>query len=497
MKLTEKELRERISQALNEILTEAPQQNGGPDVQGNFNQDYIDKNMKKRGLTGPNQAGQQTPSGRYKAAKAGKAIAGAGAMRGGTILGAAAMGVLAGIGGAALTAGNVLNIVGVGVLAVKYFNSIRSLNRVSKLEFPKNPQDAMKYARYAAAERVNAQQICQNVQQNLKNAINAWNQAFPSDRLDWPTLVNYIRTQEGDGQEKAQFQDRGETQQVDADFNMNFTDKNAGKNEGKNGKNLVEAQGNYEKEVKSVGEYKILFQGDKDGGEKELIGLAQVYIQSYGLWMQWTRYINVLVHNYQKWGVTWERVINANNDFGVKNTLITFANELFKTNIPLDDPDKKDEYRGNSQTQKIILRVVAPKWYYGAASQKNKKSYILFQQEKTNHYFAVEPYEYMLPNQTTGTFGSNPSNVHINATQNGDGTITLSTIGNNQQRAQVMGTCPELETLDVGDGLNFNYSPNMISNSVTGSKGEKIYILRQNSVFNMRKFSDDINQQQP
>ena len=436
MKITENQLYEMFSNNLNKILMEAPkQQNDGPSIDGNFNQEYVDKNINKRGLTGPDAPNSSKVNGKYVGAKAGKALLGAAGMRAGTILGAAAMGAMAGIGGATLALGNVLNVVGLGILAGQFVGNLTALNKLSKLEFPKNPQNAMKYARYAAAERVNAQQICLNIQQNLKNAMVAWNQLFTKtpynyEEYNWEKLLNLIEKQQA-GSSKAKFQDRGQNQEVDVDIDKNFTDKNVGQNESIEHGMLLEAAGDdYKNVVKSVADFKTEFQQDPNQALTELVYIGQAYIQSYGLWMQWTRYINVLVHKFHKYGVTWERVINANNGFGVKNTLITFANELFGTKIPLEDRDGNDEYVGKYQKQQIVLRVVEPNW---------GGKYTLFQQTKTNAYFAT----------------------------------------------------PLLSFVSKDDGYYLNYSANLISQNFKDKKTNKmIYILKPESTQELIKISE-------
>ena len=95
MKITENQLYEMFSNNLNKILMEAPkQQNDGPSIDGNFNQEYVDKNINKRGLTGPDAPNSSKVNGKYVGAKAGKTLLGAAGMRAGTILGAAAMGAM-------------------------------------------------------------------------------------------------------------------------------------------------------------------------------------------------------------------------------------------------------------------------------------------------------------------------------------------------------------------------------------------------------------------
>lgn len=484
MKITENQLYEMFSKSLNKILMEGPSQQNGPDVDGTFNQEYVDKNIKKRGLVDPSQNGKAKIDGKYAAAKGGKTALGAAGMRVGTVLGAAAMGAMAGVGGATLALGNILNIAGLGILVGNYVSNINALNKVSKLEFPKNPQSAMKYARYAAAERVNAQQICLNIQQNLKNAMNAWNLVYTGETYDWQTLLNTINNQ--GGQTKARFKDRGQTQQIDVDFDKNLTDKNAGQNESIYHGDLLEAT-DYDKTIKSVAEFKTDFQQDKAGGEQVLVGLGEAYVKSYGVWMQWTRYINVLVHKFQKYGVTWERVIHSNNEFGVKNTLITFANELFGTKIPLQGLDGEEEYQGKSQTKEIILRLVANNWGTGAKYGRYKgTSYTLLQQEKTNNFFALEPLDYTAMQSNGSWVGGR---LYSNPLGNGMVEVIRVNNGQNIQNTN-LGQCPDFDNLSKGQGITFNYAPNMVSNTTQDPNGKYIYILKPNAAFSMIVFDD-------
>lgn len=486
MKLTHNELYKMLSESINQALSEASPQNStnnGPDIEGNFNQDYVQQNTKNKVLDKPNNNGNQTPNRGTQVKQGVKAAAKAGMTYGGSVLGGAALAAMTGLGTASFFAGQILAGVGIAALAGNYISNLTAMNKVSKLEFPKNPANAMKYARYAAAERVSAQEICLNVQQNLKNAMNAWNQSFPQEKFNWETLLNTIQNQ--GGETKAKFQDRGQEQQVDANYDMNFTDKNAGRNESTNKGKLTESN-DYDKTVKSVGEFKTDFSSDHDEGLKTLVGLGQAYIQSYGLWMKWTRYVNVLVHKFQKYGITWERVISANTKFGVKNTLITFANELFGTQIPLDDKEQQQEYRGNSQTQNITLRVIERHWMTGNPHSRNRKEYVLLQQEKTNIYFAIQPMSYQ--------YGS-PMNGQVTtqgyfASDNGDGTITISSYDQNSQHGTIIGKGADLKQIENGEAISFQYAPNMISNTIQGSKGEKVYVLRDNAVFNMKVVGD-------
>ena len=501
MKLTHNELYKMLSESINQALSEASPQNNtnnGPDIEGNFNQDYVQQNTKNKVLDKPNNNGNQTPNRGTQVKQGVKTAAKAGMTYGGSVLGGAALAAMTGLGTASFFAGQILAGVGITALAANYISNLRAMNNVSKLEFPKNPLNAMKYARYAAAERVSAQEICLNVQQNLKNAMNAWNLQYPNEKYNWETIIQLINN--NGGETKAKFQDRGQEQHVDANYDMNFTDKNAGKNESTNKGKLTESN-DYDKIVKSVGEFKHYFSLDHDEGLETLVGLGQTYIQSYGLWMKWTRYVNVLVQKFQKYGITWERVISANTKFGVKNTLITFANELFGTQIPLDDKEQQQEYRGNSQGQKIYLRVIDKNYQTNIKYGKYKGSnFILLQQEKTNIYFGVEPLQFEYENNANGgkiggelygrkIYDNNNEYTHM------VNIIKTPKTGMAYQDVNI-GQCPDFKNTDPneiihnGMGIEFYYSPNMIAGTTQGSKGEKIYVLRDKAIFNMRVIED-------
>ena len=106
---------------------------------------------------------------------------------------------------------------------------------------------------------------------------------------------------------------------------MNFTDKNAGRNESTNKGKLTESN-DYDKTVKSVGEFKHYFSLDHDEGLETLIGLGQTYIESYGLWMKWTRYVTL----------TYSYINSKNMGLLGRESLVPTPNSVLKTHsLPL------------------------------------------------------------------------------------------------------------------------------------------------------------------
>lgn len=374
MRLNENRLNEIINENINKYIYEAwgnqgfgNNQNNNQDDNQNteFNQDTVDANRKNR----PQSSGNEIKK------AAGKAALGAAGIGVGMGALGAMMGVAAG-GMAGMT--GILMTVGLGAIAVNLAGNLTALKRAKELKFPRTIYNAMEYAKFAAAERTEAQDMCRKIQENIQNAIAAYNQKFDKDLDTSDTSVF--------GNETAEFQDRGQTQNVNVDWDKDFTNVNAGQNESRIYEAFNSAEdANRQVTIKSAQDFLTDFQNITEQEALQLIQeLKQQYKEAYGLWMQWTRYINVLVHMYGKMGLTWEVVINSNNSSNTKSIIKNFLQQKF--GIGMDVNDYKPNNNGVSN---LILRVKVLKYSYKAPGQKRAQDYVIFRDTKRNTYYGA------------------------------------------------------------------------------------------------------------
>lgn len=315
-----------------------------------FDQQFIEKNRKNR----PGNWKKQTGVGLLK----GAAVA----------AGAAAVGGVLGVPGG----GGILAILGLGKLGFKLGRNLLALNRVKQLKFPLTAASAMEYAKFAAAERVEAQELCKKLQQNIQNAIAAYNKAYKGT----------IDTQNNSffGNTQAKFQDRGKMDSVTVDWDKDFTNKNAGQNESKiyeseagdlNAKTFVISANDYFNEFQKIGASEAFY--------NVIDPLKGEYVDAYGLWMQWTRYINVLVHTYGEEGLTWDAVINSNNMSNVESMVKTFM----KDKLGIKTGGDVNTYSGGNKELKMTVRVKSTNYVIG------KIAYTLLKDDSSPKYYAA------------------------------------------------------------------------------------------------------------
>ena len=331
--------------------------------EGEFNDEYLEKQQKNR------------PAEKGLVAKGiGKsAAAGVGGYMGANFFG----GALNMSTAAANGWGMVLGGIGLGMIAARCIENAIALNKVKKLEFPKRPGPALEYAKYAAAERAVAQKDCLTLQQNIKNAIIAYNLVF-NEQKTWENVQGELHGQ------KAKFHDRGKQETVDVDFGRNFNDLNTGQNENRKHGKLVEAS-QPSQQLLSVDEYKRQFQGkSSDEAWEEIKGIGMAYISVYGTWFQWTRYINVLVYKYKKFGLTWDAVMKSNTTNGRDSIINAFKSKYFGEN----ETGYQGKQSKNRRTNEVATCVVINDNYSFTTAQ-NADRYIVLQDKKDNAFYAI------------------------------------------------------------------------------------------------------------
>ena len=121
--------------------------------------------------------------------------------------------------------------------------------------------------------------------------------------------------------------------------------------------------------------------------------LKESYKQAYGLWMQWTRYINVLVHIWGKQGITWEVVINSNRNSDTKSFIKNFVKE--KLGLNGDDSDYQPQ-TNKQQPNVLSLRVSVVNYPLKIKVQQNQTTItkdancLLLKDTKTKTYYAID-----------------------------------------------------------------------------------------------------------
>jgi hypothetical protein len=315
-----------------------------------FNQQYIDKNRKNR----PDSWGTQT----------GKFL-----LKGGAIAaGAGILGSMTGLGGPV----GVLAALGIGKLGLKLGKNLIALNRVKKLEFPRTAANAMEYAKFAAAERMEAQELCKKLQQSLQNAISAYNKAYSQD-LDTQNTKFF-------GDMEAKFQDRGKEDSVLVDWDRDFSNVNAGQNESRVYENSAKDL-NQSTQIVPATNFLAQFKGMgvSEAMTRVIFPLRKKYTEAYGLWMQWTRYINVLVHAYGQEGLTWDAVINSNNMSNTESMVKTFMRDKLGIKTGRD----VNSYTGKNKASKLTVRVKSTSYMMG------KVAYTLLKDDSSPKYYAI------------------------------------------------------------------------------------------------------------
>lgn len=444
MIINENELRKIVVESVKRnLLSEAPSSNNSSPKQNNsqgqnssteFSDDYVNKNIKNR-----------------PANALGQSVRGAGAGVGAYVGGQAAGGLLGGmLGASSETAGefgNVLSILGLGAVAAKVIGGLTALTRVKKLKFPRSPMNAMEYAKYAAAQRAMAQDSCKKLQKNIHNAIVGFNKAFPKNQIDSMEL--------NQGMQQATYQDRGQQKNVDVDFDKDFNNINAGQNESRrNKKTISEAlDSSQQQQIKQLSEIKtpaeffnVFSNSNIDDAKNQIDALKEAYRLAYGEWMEWTRYINVLVHKFEKYGMTWDMVIKSNMQSKPMSIISAFAKKYF--NIP--ETNNINDYQGKNETTEATLRVKSLDYPINQGQKVIK--YILFRDEKNGNYYAIK--------------------------KNGGKTKMVDANGN---------SIPFVNGMPVTASI----SPNLISGQKLSSNGYKINILVDGTINRIRPIMDN------
>ena len=293
-----------------------------------FNQQYIDKNRKNR----PESWGTQ----------AGKFL-----MKGGAIAaGAGILGKMTGMRGAA----GILAALGIGKLGLKLGKNLIALKRVKNLEFPRTAANAMEYAKFAAAERMEAQELCKKLQQSLQNAISAYNKQYKQD-LDTQNTKYF-------GDMEATFQDRGKEDSVLVDWDRDFSNVNAGQNESRIYENSAKDL-NQSTQIVPATDFLVQFKGMKKNEAMTSI--------------------NVLVHAYGQEGLTWDAVINSNNMSNAESMIKTFMRDK----LGIKTGGDVNSYTGKNKASKLTVRVKSTNYMMG------KVAYTLLKDDSSPKYYAI------------------------------------------------------------------------------------------------------------
>ena len=279
-------------------------------------------------------------------------------------------GLLAGMSGMGPV--GVLVALGLGAIGYKLGKNLIALNRVKKLEFPRTVSNAMEYAKFASAERNEAQELCKKLQQNLQNAISAFNKEYGQD-LD-------TQNQQIFGGMETTFQDRGKTDRVSVDWDKDFSSVNAGQNESR----IYESEiGDLNKKTSIISPSQFLSQmeaiDENEAIQSIIFPLRKEYTDAYGLWMQWTRYINVLVHAYGKQGLTWDVVINSYKESNPKD----IVKDFIKNKLGVATNNDINSYKGKNKENRLVVRVKSTNYMLG------KTPYTLLKDDTSPKYYAL------------------------------------------------------------------------------------------------------------
>lgn len=360
MRVTEQQLYNMICESIHCTLNEAGEQQS-PDVVGTFDEngaknrmrrlsDRINKKMSptvvnkkiKAGPTGARSKsvglGVGTKVAYNSIANMGNALISKGVAAG---LGSTSFGELAyNAGGLAIAAGGfILNAAIITAIAMRW----KRFNQFDKGEVPTNLGQALKIARIVSVERLETLKLFNVAQETLCNATHAWNQIFPDNPKNWREIAQYL----GNG-----------------------TNRYLGESK------LFESNQN---QIPSVAHFINLFrQLQNSGKEKEIENEYNNALEKVkevsNLMEYWNNYLHKIADTHKNKGITFKKLVDINQlsqllmRLSKKSKLGNIANQTLSLN--------REETANASVNLDVYLRVVY-------ATQ----SYVVFRQDKTNHYF--------------------------------------------------------------------------------------------------------------
>lgn len=334
--------------------------------------------------------------------------------------------------------------------------NIANFVKLKNLTLPKHFAFAVSPANHAVDLRAEAQEMVIESQQNVHASLDAWHQYYPNEKLEWQDIQAKLKERGIDVCPEIRNVNGQGKRKILPDINGNFMDKYKKLESTKKNK-LVESNGGQT----SVGKYLQMFKTNdpnKDGGEgftknlSTVLALSTTFISCHKLWAEYTNYIDALVERFKDNGLTWENVLDKTNRTTLGRIAASLVNSIgngkFGETVMPMQKRKKREVR--QQGSEIVLRVIS--YNYNEKIQNNKliRSYILFRQERTNHYFQI-------PNV-------NDKGQRILNVQN-------------------------------GEGYKLNYSPILLDSSknAVSANGVKIFGLKQDAIDMLEKIDDTIS----
>lgn len=198
---------------------------------------------------------------------------------------------------------------GLGIALKQAAESHRRYSLLKNMKIPRSVNMAKQVASLAAAERITLQEECRILQANFNNALSAYNGLYgqyANYKLSWDIIKKHLKT---DFSLLTQL--GGDT--VETNIDTNFNDKNV--TEGKLYENTFS---NEEYGTKVIPENNFIkyFQDKDDSAEnfefavETVYGIAQLYIDTYQLWYQWSRYIKVLIDYFPE-DLKWQEILKT------------------------------------------------------------------------------------------------------------------------------------------------------------------------------------------
>ena len=272
-----------------------------------------------------------------------------------------------------------VSLLGVPSLIRNIAQNAAAWQRVQSMSFPNNANVAKQCAIEAAKNRAIAQQNCIAAQTNFNNALYAFNIVFQQDK-SWNDISA--------ANKKTSFKvQNGGTEEVAVQADRDFTDRYTGQNESKRAKTVLKEAFNGQIETKSREDYQHEFMQQQNEAAAWAVveAAAQLYKQQYGIWMQWTRYINVLVHKFKSYGLTWEYALSPHTKV---SSMAGDAIQKIKTSMGFQPSQRNDSpYQPQNASQTIDLVLISTQWSPG---YRNSAYYWVFKQPKTNAHFAIQ-----------------------------------------------------------------------------------------------------------
>lgn len=391
MKLSEKELNYILSECINYLLTEdeLPPLNKRAQKQryfnydinhGDINFDVDDKNNRIRG-------------GSWKPNKIKRTLNKSQITRPLANMGTYVIGgwLLSGVIGLALGGdigqliANIGSLAGGAAALQALGGSLNRYNKMKNLKVPSNLATAKKVAIAAAAERANLQIQCADIKERLDEQIAEYNKRYKGieqNGIRIPLTFELLNSFLLKTSSTFKLAKNLGSEEVSVNFNTDFSNKYVSESK----QNIYEddsydfpEDSEFITHNSSNGGY-IYDNNDEVIDFSNIVGLGEVYCETYRLWYTWTKYIKVIISEFPD-DLTWKDIINEVGKRQPNELLNAFYHTFFPKISKLTDAIKDRKQEPEVTKFKIIDNN-----YADTLSNGTVVYYVLFQDDGGEKY---------------------------------------------------------------------------------------------------------------